>query len=256
MHRVAFPLLAVLLLAAGCASPGSDTPSGPPAVADTAGFLPEDVTGPPPDPAVVLGRVYRGGVPVTGYTVQLISDSMRQVATDRRGDFVLEDVAPGEYLLNIADAASFDAGMIITRARAITVEPGELIEIEEWFGDGVEVRCDVSGLPGPREETGVMHLISLRRPEGPSLAGEPLGDRSLQLEAAAHLEASAYVEADGRITLHDVRPGTYVLDLAPLPTGSESPTDVWPAVIHRSTVEVGEVPLEITVSVGEIDRGD
>lgn len=230
-----------------------EKPVTPTPVAPTPGSTttdpPKNVPSPPVDttPGVVIGRVEEITGPVSGLLIQLKSlDELIQGRTDAAGEFILNDVPPGDYVLNVVDIEAVATGLMRMKTRGVTVGPGELIEENFEIGTGVSVRGRVSGVDGDLTRI----LVSILRPGAPELTGTQLGDQGPQIDLAKFVEGSDFLDkSDATYEVIDIPPGTYELRIQVMPDPSSSRSNPWPAPIHSMRIEVGEVELEENIAV-------
>jgi hypothetical protein len=131
------------------------------------------------------------------------------------------------------------------KSRGISVGPGELVEQNFVFGTGYRVHGGIEGIP---EGTGKV-LIALYRPGAPRVAGTPLSDRALSIEAAKFLAGSVYVAGAERYEILDVEPGSYRLEVSVPPDPATPRSALWPAPLFAAEITVGERDLESSIAI-------
>ncbi len=267
-HLSRFALLAVALLLSfgtpmGCTSesPNSDPgkppansektvtdtqKAAPPAGSETA--APENASSttqttaqkPSDAPGVVIGRVTDLSGPMVGLVVQLQGLELIQAKTNAEGEFTLNDVPPGDYVVQVVDMEAIASGLMRIKSRGTSVGPGQLVEENFELGTGFSVFGKVSGLTVEPNRA----LVTVLRAGAPDLTGTQLGDQLLQFELQKHVEGSDFVDKEFTYEVIDVPTGTYELRLQIMPDPQSSRSDPWPAPAIRMTIEVGDKDLE------------
>ena len=221
---------------AGNANATSTTPKTP-AVPDLADAV----------PGAILGHVSWSGGPAHEYVAQVMRiDGVGEhltAITDTEGNYIIEDVPPGEYFMTLSDLYAFKTGWIRQRATSVTVGSGAVVTQDFMFDTGVSVRGTFTGMEIPANRV----QVQLLRAGAPRLTGTEIGDQKHQIALAAHLEGTTYVRADGTFELLDIRPGTYEIRVRTYPESTVDRTLPWAPPEHVSEVVVAEedVVLEL-----------
>ncbi len=201
--------------------------------------------------ATIAGVAKEKDAPRPGLMVQAIGEGpMRMTTTDERGEFLIEKLPPGAYMLTVMDMSSMAAGKGMSmKTRHVTVEADRVARIEFVFGVGARVFGSVLG--GKSGGGGAaIRVVTLRRPGGPAPEDvDPLAVAG-QLESARYQAGVAIVGPDGAYVIEDVEPGTYILEMPVMP---ENPLDFdGYATLDRTPpfrreIVVGEKDVEIDV---------
>ncbi|MGA1203667.1 MAG: hypothetical protein ACO4BJ_11900 [Planctomycetota bacterium] len=200
-------------------------------------------------PGAILGHVSTAEGPGHEFVVQAIplrgGEHVSAVA-DPDGMYLLEELAPGRYLVSSSDLAAIKSGWIRQRSRAITIGAGEVLTEDFTFDDGVTLRgrVEVEGAWTRRTQ------VQLLRRGAPRLAGTLLSDTPRQIALATWSEGTTYLEQDGSFVLLDVRPGRYDLRIRTFPDASTDRSTPWEEPEYELEVEVGGESLTLPPIAG------
>ena len=158
----------------------------------------------------IRGTVYGQGTgePLVGATVRL-DETEQRILTDGKGEFRFEDLAPGDYTLNVI-AIGY---RLLEENNVATVKSGEVTEVEIYLApvdtilDEVEVRSRAIPMTVGRQTIGVMEIKRI-----PGSAGDAL--RALQALPGIGVAS----DFDGQLYIRGGAPddNRFYLDRAPL----------------------------------------
>ena len=241
----------VLLVLIGCSGtkerPAPPDPAPPPQNGQTQIPVvePPPPAHPPGTPGVVIGRVLGPDGPVQGLLVQMQGEELFQAQSDALGEYTVNDVKPGEYLLSVVDLAAVQSGDFHIKTRATSVGPGELVEEDFEFGMGVDFTGTVAGAPVATRQVQIMVV----RPGAPSLTGTPLADKQASIELTKYVEGSDFLDPDRSFRVVDLSPGTYEVRIRVWPDSNTPPHNPWPAPTLIDSIEVDGLPVEKNYTV-------
>ena len=197
----------------------------------------------PGTPGVVIGRVLGPDGPVSGLLIQMQGEELFNARSDALGEFTVDDVTPGEYLMSVVDVAAVQQGDFHIKTRATTVAPGELREEDFEFGMGVDFTGTLEGAPLATQQVQIIVV----RPGAPSLTGVPLSDHQASIEMMKWIEGSDFVNSDGTFHVFDLSPGTYQVHVRVWPDANTPLDNPWPAPELIESLTVEGLPIEKTL---------
>ncbi len=249
MNRRLTSLLAISALCiAGCqipppvvdVAPSTDTATK---IQQSDGRGEEDLT--VPEPGIVIGHVRAAGVPAERYLVQLVDGREKfDTSTDRSGNFTINDVPTGRYLLNVVDYLELRAsGELRIKTRAIEIGSGELVDEQFEFDTGFTVFGSTVNLP-PSEYG---YVVLILRPGAPSLTGERLRDALPVIELTKYQAGTVLVKYGETFQVRDIPTGQYTLRISRQPAPDSPLGALWPDPLFEEEIVVGRQDLRVSV---------